>query len=283
MIITDRSTSVDHSTVVAASSEQSQGSMPVRRLAQFGVSCLLLTWLPWAVLGLTGTDIGEGAGQLIFGLAASGPSLAALILWLRFRRERIRSGRRISWYGPVAGLLLGAAPTIVTALVLSGGDLAALGSNAVAVAASVGGPAGVIAYTLIAGPLAEEFGWRGYVQPRLRRRFSRIGTATILGLAWAAWHVPLFLLPGTGQHEIGLFTLGAAAFFASMIPLSYTMIFVVERLRGGVWAAVAAHAGLNAAGALMPSYGDLGAVIELAVATAIAAVIMVLTFRSSRT
>jgi hypothetical protein len=85
--------------------------------------------------------------------------------------------------------------------------------------------------------------------------------------------VPLFLLPGTGQHEIGVLSLGAAAFFVSMIPLSYTMIFVVERLRGGVWAAVAAHAGLNAAGALMPSYGDLGAVIELAVAIMVAVVV----------
>lgn len=258
------------------------GPMPARRLIQFGVICLALSWVPWAILGLTGADIGAGAGQLIFGLAASGPSLAALILWLRFRRERIRSGRRISWYGPIAGLLLGALPPVVTALVLSGGDLAAVGTHAVAVAASAGGPLGVIAYTLIAGPVAEEFGWRGYVQPRLRRRWSRVGTATILGVAWAVWHVPLFLLPGTGHHETGLFTLGTAAFFIAMIPLSYTMIIAVERLRGGVWAAVAAHAGLNAAGALMPSYGDAGAVIELAVTVLVAVVVGIAVGRDRR-
>lgn len=257
-------------------------STPVRRLGQFGLICLLITWLPWAALGLTGTDIDSGPAQLIFALAAAGPSLTALILWLRFRHERIRTGRRVSWYGPIAGLLLGAAPTIAVAAIFSGGDLGGLGAHAATVAASVGGPVGVIAYTLIAGPLAEEFGWRGYLQPRLRRGFGRLGTATILGLGWAIWHVPLFLLPGTGQHEIGLFSVQAAAFFASMIPLSYTMLIVMERFRGGVWSAVLAHAGLNAAGALLPSHGDLGGVAELGLATLLA-VLLGLTFRSART
>ncbi len=126
--------------VAAERSTTSSGQLPTRRLVQFGVITVLLTWLPWAVLGLTGSEVSAGPTQLIFGLAASGPSLAALILWLRFRRERIRTGRRISWYGPLAGLLLGAAPAVVTALVLGGGDLAAIGSSAVAVAASAGGP-----------------------------------------------------------------------------------------------------------------------------------------------
>ncbi|WP_152365975.1 type II CAAX endopeptidase family protein [Microlunatus speluncae] len=280
MIISDRTRSV-----ATEPSTAPPGRAPVRRLVQFGVICLVLTWIPWTVLGLTGTDISGGPGQLIFGLAASGPSLAALIMWLRFRRERIRPAagvawhRRISGLGLVAGLALGAVPAIVTALLFSGGDLAGIGAHAATVAAGAGGALGVIGYTLIAGPLAEEFGWRGYVQPRLRRSLTRLRTATVLGLGWALWHVPLFLLPGTGQHETGLFTVGAAAFFVSMIPLSYTMIFVVERLRGGVWAAVLAHAGLNAAGALMPSHGDLGAVVELAVTIVVAVIIATLTVR----
>ena len=48
----------------------------------------------------------------------------------------------------------------------------------------------VVTY-LVAGPLAEEFGWRGFAQPRLRERFGLIGTSVVLGAAWALWHVPL--------------------------------------------------------------------------------------------
>ncbi|MFC7620181.1 CPBP family intramembrane glutamic endopeptidase [Microlunatus sp. GCM10028923] len=247
------------------------GTTPSGRFAQFGLLTLALSWLPWAALGVAGVDVGTGAGQLVFGLAASGPSLAALIMWLRFRRER-RRPTTITWYGIVAGLVLGAVAPVVAALVLAGGDPTVLGWHAVTVTASVGGPLAVLAYTMVAGPLAEEFGWRGWLQPRLRRRCSRTLTAVVLGTAWAVWHLPLFLLPGTGQHQTGLVSLGAAAFFVSMIPFSYVIIYATERLRGGVWAAVAAHAGFNAAGALFPAAGDLAAMIELGVMIILAAV-----------
>lgn len=240
------------------------GITPNRRVAQFGVLCLLLSWVPWSALGLAGVDVGAGAGQLIFGVAAAGPSLAALILWLRFRQER-RRVTKITWYGIAGGLALGAVAPVVAALVVHGGDLTLLGVHAVTVTASAGGPLVVIAYTLVAGPLAEEFGWRGWLQPRLRQRLSPALTAVVLGAAWALWHLPLFLLPGTGQHATGLLSLGAAAFFVSMIPFSYVIMYATDRLRGGVWAAVAAHAGFNAAGALFPASGDLAALIELAV------------------
>ena len=242
---------------------------PARRFGQFALLCLALSWLPWTILGLTGADIGSGVGQVVFAFAASGPSLAALVLWLRLPRERRPRGR-ISWYGPVLALSVGAAAAVITALLLNADDPAALPDHAAAVAAGVGGPIGVIAYTLISGPLSEEFGWRGYVQPRMRQRFGRIRTAVLLGLGWGLWHLPLFLLPGTGQHRIGLFSIGGATFFLTLLPLSYLIILLVEDLRGGVWAAVAAHAGFNVADALLPPHGDLGSVIELALMIIIA-------------
>jgi hypothetical protein len=62
--------------------------LPVRRLVQFGALCLVLSWVPWSVLGALGADVDEGLAALVFGLAASGPSLAALTMWLLMRRER---------------------------------------------------------------------------------------------------------------------------------------------------------------------------------------------------
>jgi membrane protease YdiL (CAAX protease family) len=253
--------------------------LPVRRLVQFGALCLVLSWVPWSVLGALGADVDEGLAALVFGLAASGPSLAALAMWLLMRRERRgrprRSATRVSWVWPVVAIVLGATPAIVTAVVLGLHDLGAIPLHVAAVAAGVGGPLGVLAYTLVTGPLAEEFGWRGFVQPRLRLRYGRVRTAVAMAIMWGLWHVPLYFLTGTGQHAEGLFSLQGALFFASLFPLSYTILFVTEHLRGGVWAAVLAHAAWNASDALLPAHGDAGAEVQAAVALAVAGAVAI--------
>lgn len=42
----------------------------------------------------------------------------------------------------------------------------------------------------------EEIGWRGYVLPRLAQRFGLPAASIILGVIWAAWHLPFFYLYG---------------------------------------------------------------------------------------
>ena len=41
------------------------------------------------------------------------------------------------------------------------------------------------------GPLGEEPGWRGYAVPQLQRRRTPLASAVLLGVAVAAWHLPL--------------------------------------------------------------------------------------------
>jgi membrane protease YdiL (CAAX protease family) len=241
-----------------------------RRLLEFGAICLVLTWVPWTVLGLLGAEVDEGAGMLVFALAASGPSLAALVMWL-WRREGRRDGRRrvvrwsVSW--PIAAVLLGAvAPLGASALA---GDLPAFPDHAASVISGAGGILGALAYTFLAGPVAEEFGWRGYVQPRLRQYYGPLGTVPVLGAAWGLWHVPLYFLPGTGQHDDGLFTQQGLTFFLELFPLTYIMLFVTERLRGGVPAAILVHAAWNLTEQLVPPLGH-AVWLELLLVTAAA-------------
>lgn len=254
-------------------------ALPIRRLVQFGVLCLVLSWVPWSVLGVLGVDVDGGLAALVFGLAACGPSLAALVMWLLTRRDHVgrprRSGTRVSWVWPVVAVVLGAAPPVVAAVVLGLGDLGAIPVHVASVAAGVGGPLGVIAYTLISGPLAEEFGWRGFLQPRLRTRYGRVRTAVVMAIVWGLWHVPLFFLSGTGQHAEDLFSLQGLLFFVILFPLCYTILFVTEHLRGGVWAAVLVHAAWNASDALLPAHGDVGVMVQTAVALAVAAAVAI--------
>jgi membrane protease YdiL (CAAX protease family) len=45
--------------------------------------------------------------------------------------------------------------------------------------------------------IIEETGWRGYALPRLLAQYNPQISSIILGVVWATWHVPLFLITGT--------------------------------------------------------------------------------------
>lgn len=48
--------------------------------------------------------------------------------------------------------------------------------------------------TFLGGPLTEEPGWRGFALPRLQTKFGPALGSLLLGILWAGWHLPLFLI-----------------------------------------------------------------------------------------
>ena len=49
-------------------------------------------------------------------------------------------------------------------------------------------------YNLFGGPLFEEFGWRGFLQSQLQEVLPPWIAAIVVGIMWAAWHLPLFFV-----------------------------------------------------------------------------------------
>jgi membrane protease YdiL (CAAX protease family) len=49
-------------------------------------------------------------------------------------------------------------------------------------------------FTLPFGPLWEELAWRAFALRKLEYRYSRLASALLLGVYWAVWHVPLWLV-----------------------------------------------------------------------------------------
>jgi membrane protease YdiL (CAAX protease family) len=99
------------------------------------------------------------------------------------------------------------------------------------------------------GPLGEEFGWRGFALPQLLERFSPLNASLRLGLVHAAWHLPLFFIPGMPQAQLSfpLFTLGviAIAIFDTALYLrkgANLLLAILVHLLANVWGGIAADA-----------------------------------------
>jgi len=91
---------------------------------------------------------------------------------------------------------------------------------------------------LILGPLSEEIGWRGYALGRLQTRWNALISSLIIGLIWASWHLPLFLMVGTSQHELGLpFTGFLVGFMANSVI--YTWLY--NNTKQSLWSAILFH------------------------------------------
>jgi hypothetical protein len=77
-------------------------------------------------------------------------------------------------------------------------------------------------FWLITGPLGEEFGWRGFLLPRLLQRYSPLKSALVLGVIWAVWHFPLYYNSFRHDfHEAASFTI-----FVLSMSLLITVLFI---------------------------------------------------------
>jgi membrane protease YdiL (CAAX protease family) len=90
------------------------------------------------------------------------------------------------------------------------------------------------------GPLAEEFGWRGYLLGRLCRRWRPMIAGLIIGPVWAAWHIPLF------YDSVFSHMQSAAGYLAWVMAWSVVLALIVTRARGSVLPAILGHWFLNA-------------------------------------
>ena len=80
----------------------------------------------------------------------------------------------------------------------------------------------------IKGPI-EEIGWRGLALPMLQRRMAPIWAALLLGVIWAIWHLPAFMLGGTPQSAWAL-----TPFFVGTVALSIIVTPLFNHSRGSI-------------------------------------------------
>lgn len=91
----------------------------------------------------------------------------------------------------------------------------------------------------------EELGWRGYALPRLLRRHGALLASFILGLVWAFWHLPKFLVVG-GTHE------GFGWFLLDVLAKAVLFTWLYQHTQGSLLLAILFHASINTSAVFLP-------------------------------
>ena len=123
----------------------------------------------------------------------------------------------------------------------------------------------------IVPPFGEEFGWRGFAQPRLQQRFGALLAALIVGVMWSTWHLWPLAVPG-----------GAKLFLPSDVVQTYVRLigtaiiyaWIYNSTGGNLVAVIIAHAGHNIWTSFIPGASNdpthlgpvIGSVLYFAVA-----------------
>ncbi len=207
-------------------------------LILFFVLAFALPWFVWA------TNVARAAGAIswhipaafafwiglpvaTFGTAAvTGGWPAVRDLLLRMIRWRVSS----VWY---AVALL--ATPVLAAITMLVGEAAGIHARS-----ALGAPLEIIAalaFNAWMWLLTEEAAWRGFALPRLEQRMRPLIAALVLGMVWALWHLPLWLVPGSFQAQLPF-----VGFFASTVATSVLITWVFDRARGSVLIAALFHA-----------------------------------------
>ena len=111
-------------------------------------------------------------------------------------------------------------------------------------------PVAFLAFFLFA--LFEEVGWMGYAFDPMQERWRALIASLILGIIWAAWHIPLYIFAG-------LDPLWIAGQLISLIGIRTLIVWIYNNTGKSVFAAILFHAVYNVCTIMITSfYTSLG-------------------------
>ena len=236
-----------------ASSDQESTKRVLKPVAQFYAIACGFAWIVWSLLLLGPDGLKLLKSTLPFPVVVSigtlGPFFACYIShrlqtgnW-RVVRLLPRSRLQLIWLllGPI--LVLFCFFLVFPALISKGGP----GAWHWHLSALAGLWVPMFNYNLLGGPLFEEFGWRGFLQVRLQEVLPPWIAAICVGIMWAIWHFPLFLVGGWSSAS-------PLAFMLIMVALSVVMAPAFNAAGQAVVVAILMHSAFNASSRFIPGY-----------------------------
>ena len=85
----------------------------------------------------------------------------------------------------------------------------------------------LVFFSLLTGPISEEFGWRGYLLPKMKKKYSPLKSSIIIGILWGFWHTgpDFWMMIFNGKYYAFLYptamTLGTI-----LLSIIFTWLFI---------------------------------------------------------
>jgi membrane protease YdiL (CAAX protease family) len=224
-------------------------SVPLRTFAVFVVGTLAFSWGLWGLLLLD--LVSPSATGALVRVGGFGPLVGAIVALLVSDwsiREWLRSNLRVRlparWY--VYALVL--PPLFIVAAGLVHAAVFGARIDLGAINPLWFYPIAVVVVFFVGGG-QEELGWRAFALPALQDRFSALTASLAVGMVWAVWHLPLFLLPGSGQSDLPI-----GPYVVAVLAISIVLAWLYNA-SGSVLVPMLFHGGINPIAAYFPTGG----------------------------
>ncbi len=213
------------------------------------VAFLAMTFLvSWALFAASTVVDAGGPAVLLLGVIT--PSLVAVGLTARAegREGAIALLRRIfdppvrpRIYVFAAGYMVAIKLAVAVAHRASAGSWPAFGPTPLVIMAAA---------VLLSTPVqaGEEIGWRGYALPRLAARIGLGPAGIVLGIVWAAWHLPFFFMPAADTYNQSF-----PLYLLQVTALSVAMAWLYWQANGTLLPLMVMHAAVNNTKDIVPS------------------------------
>jgi membrane protease YdiL (CAAX protease family) len=262
----------------------------MRRLARHPIAWFLAitfatTWAAWLILAVSGITVGVGLSALyLVGLV--GPLVGAVVATtitdgssglrdLLARMIRIRVGLR--WWGVAIGIPLAVAGAVYVFHVAYSMFLLAPTElpSRTGLGQFTGFPitSAIVMWLLlvVVNGFGEETGWRGFLLPRLQRRWSPLASSLIVAGVWGTWHVPAFLI---NDNYRSMPVAMIPMFFVGLACGSILLTWLYNQGRQSILLVAVWHGTFNLVSGTVAARGALASV-ESMVVIAIAIIVVV--------
>ena len=220
----------------------------MRSLFKFFTLTFLVSWVCWiAAAAIAGGSASRPSGlaairgALVF-IGVIAPALVALAFTaqaegrartLALLRQLIRLPNGAQWYVFALGFYTVIKLTVALLHRLAIGAWPSFGQTPIFL---------ILAAICISTPVqaGEEIGWRGYALPRLTRRLGLANASIVLGVIWACWHLPFFLIPGSDN-----FGQSFPVYLSAVTALSIAMAWFYWRTGESLFLTMLMHAAIN--------------------------------------
>ncbi len=218
---------------------------------KFYIITFATTWFFWLFAILFNDGLTNTLGMVLGGLC---PATVAIVTVFTSKSDKLKKDfkRKIFNFWKLKPLYIIAAILIFSAIVASSILLSTLFGESLDQFSltkdfSFTGVGIMSAFaTILLAAILEEVGWRGYGEDAIAEYHSWFKESIIFGFVWAAWHIPLFWIPGTYHYEIReMNVLYMVNFLVSVAPMGFITTWVYVKNGRSMLSSIIFHLFIN--------------------------------------